>query len=321
MPKARIVFVCILAASWTVSAQDVWFKFNKKFVAEHINEKSGFGTISVANSHPANNVHSVSCGGNDGELHIGVLDSEVTGITGTLSGTVDGSDPQWGLVVEPVNLENGEQNDISTVSHSSSQYGGFFRVWNEGHYQGQFYPSNPHHVLELHPMWSYSGAGIEFDHPAAVHEMSGYAGYGASKFKPLLQSITADEWVQTYEDSDFVYISLRRADNFYQLPVKIKGISDIENGRQAIVDVYSDAAHSHLVYENLTVNMLASTFADSLTEGNKTFVLGIFSVNPRKAMRLAAGHGQDDPADAAAALEFFSYGFPTKRAVRNCSQH
>jgi len=316
------VLVCVLAASWTASAQDVWFKFNKKFVAEHINQTSGFGSVSVTNSHPAKTVHSVSCGGNDGELHIGVLDTEVTGITGGIvSGNVDGSDSDWGLVVEPVNLETGEQQEVSKVSHSAAQYAGFFRVWNEGHYKGQVYPSNPHHVLELHPMWSYSGSSIEFDQPATVHSMNGYGGYGASKFKPLLQSISKDAWLQTYEDPQFVYINLRRADNFYQLPVIVKTISDITAGKQAVVDVYSDVAHSHLVYEDLTVNMLSSDFASNLKPGEKTFILGIFSVNPHKAMTLAAGHGEADAVDASSALEFFSYGFPDARAVKTCASH
>src|SRR5581483_107504 len=220
MTRTRLILLCFLAASWTASAQDVWFKFNKKFVAEHIDETSGFGSISVANSHPAKTVHSVSCGGNDGELHIGVLDADVTGVSGgTLSGTVDGDDPDWGLVVEPVNLQSGEQKQISKVSQSTANYGGFFRVWNEGHYKEQVYHSNPHHVLELHPMWSYSGGSIEFDEPATVHSMNGYGGYGASKFKTLLKSISNDGWLETYEDTQFVYINLRRADNFYQLPV------------------------------------------------------------------------------------------------------
>jgi len=81
--------------------------------------------------------------------------------------------------------------------------------------------------------------------------------------------------------------------------------------------VYSDAAHQRRVYEQLTVNMLSSEFANNLNEGDKTFLLGIFSVNPHKAITLASGHGQDSPADAASALEFFSFGFPQQRAVRN----
>jgi hypothetical protein len=315
--KLIVVFLVVIAP---LSAQDVWFRFDKAFIVQHVSGATGFGSISVSLSHPAKNVHSVSCGGQDGELHIGVLDTEVSDAGGGgVSGIADSGkdDRSWGLVVEPVNLVKGEQGDIATVSQASAKYSGFFRIWNEGHYKGTVYPSNPHHVLELHPMWSYSASNKNFDQPSTVHPMSGFAGYGASKFRALLQSIANDGWLQPYEDADYVYINLHKADNFYQLPVVIKTISDVADGRQATVDVYSDAAHTRRIYENMTVNMLLSPFASKLKDGDKTFLLGIFSVNPRKAMTLAASHGQSDPVDASSALEFFSYGFPHESAVKN----
>jgi len=256
---------------------------------------------------------------NDGELHLGVLDKEVSDVDSDGISGKPGSpaDPDWGLVVEPVNLTAGDKSDISTVSHASADYAGFFRVWNEGHDHGAIQPSNPHHVLELHPNWAYKGSGVDSDRPASIHPMPGFAGYGATKFKPLLQSIANGQWLQAYEDPTFVYIKLRHDQNFYQLPVKIKSITDVDQGRQAVVDVYSDAAHRHKVFTNLTVNMLSDTFAKGLSNGKATFFLGIFSVNPRKSMTLAAGHGKSDPVDAAKALEFFSYGFPKQKAVKN----
>jgi hypothetical protein len=315
--KPNLLLTLMFAVS-SLHAQDVWFKFNKNFVQQHVNESTGFGSLSVSVSHPAGNVHSVSCGGQDGELHIGVLDVEVTDAGGQgVSGVPNQNDAKWGLVVEPVNLKGNDQNDISTVSQGQAEYAGFFRVWNEGHYKGVVYPSNPHHVLELHPNWSYRGSGIDSDRTASVHPMSGFAGYGATKVRPLLQSVAKDGWLQTYEDSNFVYINLRKADNFYQLPVTITSISDVDGGRQAIVDVYSDAAHRRRIYEGLTVNMLSDDFSNGLSESDKTFFLGIFSVNPRRALTLASGHGPNDPADASKALEFFSYGFPHEKAVKN----
>src|SRR5438270_1074653 len=198
MLKSRLnLAAVILFVASTLQAQDVWFKFNKNFVQQHVNETTGFGTVSVSASHPANNVHSISCGGQDGELHIGVLDTEVADADANgVSAMPDQNDASWGLVVEPVNLAGNDQNDITTVSQGSAQYAGFFRVWNEGHYKGAVYPSNPHHVLELHPNSSYSCSGSDSDRTASVHPMVGFARYGPSEIKALLQSVSNDGLVQ-----------------------------------------------------------------------------------------------------------------------------
>jgi hypothetical protein len=79
--------------------------------------------------------------------------------------------------------------------------------------------------------------------------MPGYQGYGASKFVPLLSSVS--QWLKVAEDSDFVYVQLvpkKRnswsafVENFYQLPVTIKDVHPIGKGIEAIADVYSDSA-------------------------------------------------------------------------------
>jgi hypothetical protein len=64
-----------------------------------------------------------------------------------------------------------------------------------------------------------------------------------------------------------------------------------------------------------------SDIAGRLNSGNDIhFLLGIFSVNLRKAENLAEGHqGEDDAVFAPSALEFFAYGVPLGRAVSSSS--
>jgi hypothetical protein len=147
--------------------------------------------------------------------------------------------------------------------------------------------------------------------------MSGYSGYGASKFKPLLASLPP--WLEVAEDPNSVYVKMARADNFYQLPVTVKETRVIANGAgvAALVDVYSDTAHQNLVYQHLTVVTAAnSRIATQLHSNWQTYLLGFFSVNLRKAMEIAAGHSGTANATAApGALEFFAFGVPLQKAV------
>ena len=65
-----------------------------------------------------------------------------------------------------------------------------FRVWNEGHDVGQEAPSNPHHVLEIHPVWGLQSGSLKIPpRGSRVFPMPTYAGYGASKFRPLLTGL------------------------------------------------------------------------------------------------------------------------------------
>lgn len=313
-------FVVVLWMSCVAHSQDVWFRFDKGFVTSHIDAVTGFGSITANEAHPSA-VHPASCGGKDGEVHVGVLEDDIvwTNPQGTSSsGLGDGSEDQWGIVVEPVNLVSGQKAKIDTVAQARAVYSGYFRVWNEGHYQGVFHESNPHHVMELHPAWGYDGSGEVSNRPSSIRPMPGYAGYGASKFKPLLRSIVDDDCLQTYEDDDSVYIQIRKADNFYQLPVIVRQISTVGAARHAVVDVYSNANHTNLVFKGLAVNMLSNAWSNALSVGKKTFFLGLFSVNPRRAMELAAGHhGESEATSAVSALEFFAFGRPSEHAVKN----
>ena len=149
--------------------------------------------------------------------------------------------------------------------------------------------------------------------------MSGYSGYGASKFRPLLAALPS--WLKVAEDDNFVYVQMTKADNFYQLPVTVKKISPIANGAgvAALVDVYSDTAHQNLVYQNLDVVTAANSRIATQLQSNgnwQTYLLGFFSVNLRKAVEIASGHsGITNAVAAPGALEFFAFGVPLQKAV------
>jgi hypothetical protein len=123
-------------------------------------------------------------------------------------------------------------------------------VWNEGHDVGAVHPSNPHHVLEIHPIWGVRGENVNIPpRGSRVFPMNGYAGYGASKSRPLLAGLLQDQWLRVSEDTDFVFVQLRKADNFYQLPIIARDIQQIPRGVRATVDVFSDQAHQHRIFK------------------------------------------------------------------------
>ena len=96
------------------------------------------------------------------------------------------------------------------------QFGGYFRVWNEGHDVGQQAPSNTHHVLEINPVWGLQSGTLNIPpRGSRVFPMPTYAGYGASKFRPLLTGLMQQKWLKVAEDNNgFLFVQLLRADNF-----------------------------------------------------------------------------------------------------------
>lgn len=299
-------------------AQTKWYKFDKKFIQSHYGaDGSPVGTLKVSAIHPAKNPHTISCGGNDGELHIGIAEAA---LGSTVSAFAQDTDSGFGIVAEPPNVKSGSplHSQLEAADGSPAAFYGYFRVWNEGHDVGQIYPSNPHHVLEVHPVWGIRSSGLNYPpRPAVIFPMSKYSGYGASHFRPLLSSVGS--WLRVAEDNNFVYVRMTKADNFYQLPATVKQTQPIANGAgvAALVDVYSDTAHQNLVYKDLTVITAANTrIAGQLHPDWQTYLLGFFSINLRKAMVIAAGHeGPSNAVAAQGALEFFAFGVPLQPAV------
>jgi hypothetical protein len=321
--KRRLLVLCValaVAGATSLSAQTQWFKFSKTFIDSHFPADSAIGELKASAVAPAKTVHPVSCGGNDGELHIGIEGKDIEGASADqpFSAPVDQASGDFGVVAEPVNLSASTRKAAAALAGNPASFTGYYRLWNEGHGTGKVYPSNPHHVLELHPSWAFDGAGHQFSDPASVHAMqdshgTAYSGYGASKFRPLLEKLKQGSWLHVYEDDTYVYVELPKADNFYQLPVALSDVHQVTGGVEAVADVFSDEAHQNLVLSGLRVVANdGSQVADRLLAGDAPpFLLGLFSVNLRQALALAAGHGgRDNAVVATQALEFFAYGVP-----------
>jgi hypothetical protein len=317
---ALLAMIAAVAAFSQERAQPIkWYRFNKAFIQQHYQQDgSAIGTLKVTEIHPAKNPHPISCGGDDGELHVGIPESALGSIPVSAFGNQ--SDSDFGMVAEPPNVKDGTSflSKVEAADGSAGAFFGYFRLWNEGHDVGEIYPSNPHHVLEVHPAWGIRASGVNYlPRPAVIFPMTGYSGYGASKFVPMFQSMPT--WLQVAEDEGNVYVQLKQEDNFYQLPVIVKQTKIIANnaGVAALVDVYADTAHQHLVYQNLEVIAAANShIASQLHADWSTYLLGFFSVNLAKAMAIASGHqGRANAAQATGALEFFAFGVPLQSAV------
>jgi len=306
--------------------QLTWYRFDKNFIDSHYSQDGGaIGTLKVSAMHPAKNAHPVSCGGDDGELHMGIAENALG--RGLASAFANEHDSNFGMVGEPPNVKNGSPflKAMEAADGDSAMFFGYFRLWNEGHDRGPTYPSNPHHVLEVHPAWGIRTRSVNYQpRPSTIFSMPGFSGYGASKFVPMLKSVPT--WLRVAEDQTSVYVQLQRADNFYQLPVIVRQVRTFESdaGTAALVDVYSDTQHQHMVYQGLTiVTATGENVASRLQANWSTYLLGFFSVNLKKAEAIAAGHGRSGAVPAPGALEFFAFGVPLQKAVsssRPCTE-
>jgi hypothetical protein len=319
MTSRRLLLLFFLF-SLSAYGQLKWYKFDKTFIDQHYSQDGGaIGSLNVSAMHPAKNPHPVDCGGHDGELHIGIEENALGNGAVPVSSLANQNDSNFGIVAEPPNVKRGTPlfTSVEGADGNQAAFFGYFRLWNEGHDVGQIFPSNPHHVLEIHPAWGIRSTGFRFNPlPAMIFAMPRYSGYGASKFVPLLTSVPT--WLRVAEDQRFVYVRLLKADNFYQMPVTVKQVRKFENGAgvAALVDVFSDSAHQNLVYQDLTVVTAGNDGLSSRLQANwSTFLLGFFSVNLKKAEQIASGHGRANPVQAPGALEFFAFGVPLQKAV------
>jgi len=327
MTKLRFLsIVAAMAICATASpAQTKWYKIDKQFIDRNFPPDSAIGELQASESHPAASVHRVGCGGDDGELHVGipgraVLRSNSRGLP--VSASAAGPAGDFGIVAEPPNATRQMRNLLAGVQNQQIVFEGYYRVWNEGHDVGAVHPSNPHHVLELHPAWAFRAGAARSGSPAAVFPMANYQGYGASKFRPVLESVVVERWPKAAEDDDFLYVQLKRAENFYQLPVRVRRRATVSGGSEFVVDVYSSAARTRPpVFPGLAVVVAdGSPIAGQLRAGQDTFLLGLFSVNPRKALTAARGRrGMTQAVFAREALEFFAFGVPLRPAVGSCN--
>ena len=153
-----------------------------------------------------------------------------------------------------------------------------------------------------------------------VRPMASYSGFGATKFKPLLKSLTDEEWPLVFQSAGTLHVGLMKFSNFFQLPVRVKSISSVDGGHEVKVDVFSNQAMTTLRYSNLTAITASGTPIDgTLTVGQKAFLLGFFSVNLKKALDGSTdAHSEDEAVAVPEAVEFFVFGLAVNPAVTTC---
>lgn len=110
MHRLGIVVFVMIATTVALSQERAqplkWYRFNKEFIQRHYQpDRSAIGTLKASEIHPAKNPHPISCGGDDGELHIGIPESALGGVPVSAFGSQ--SDSDFGLVAEPPNVKNG----------------------------------------------------------------------------------------------------------------------------------------------------------------------------------------------------------------------
>lgn len=301
-----------------------FYGFDKDFVAARYPADSAISDLSATAFHPAHTIHSISCGGNDGELHIGIslneakLSSDLMPLTDSLTA----HDSHWGFVAELPNAASGNGPSLlNSLTGKTITFQGYFRVWDEGHAEGDAPVSNPHHVFEIHPAWGFKGTGVNFFKPQLIFPMSDFSGFGFSKFKSLLEALDGGEWPLAFQDNKELHVGIPRGANFHQLPVEVTAIKVVTGGHEVTVDVFSDKAHKNRVYSGLAcITAKGSAIDTGLTVGQSTFLLGFFSVNLRKA--LDGSHGATSEGNAKVvkeAVEFFVFGIAPNPAVKSCS--
>jgi len=300
-----------------------WYGFDKTFVSTNYSD-SAIGDLSFKNFHPAKDVHDNSCGGKDGELHIGMRLPEVNLPNGQmpLTNGPGGNDPNWGLVAELPNASLGNgPGRLAALAGKPITFHGYFRVWDEGHGRGPSPLSNPHHVFEIHPAWGFNGTGVSFMKTNLVSSMAQYSGYGASKFKSMFKAFTDGTWPLAYQNGQTLFPGLVKNANFYQLPVKVISSKSITGGHEVTVEVFSDAAMTHSIYPNLrTITVTGSPIDSGLPIGKKTFLLGFFNVNLKKALDESANaHTQATAVSVKDAVEFFVFGIAVNKAATSCT--
>lgn len=317
------LLVLFLSANLALAQTITWYGFDQTFISSHYTD-SAIGDITATQFHPAGNVHSTSCGGNDGELHIGIRLPEVQLPTDEmpLTAPVIGADPDWGLVAELPNASLGTGPTLlAQLAGMSATFHGFFRVWDEGHGAGASPPSNPHHVFELHPAWGFDGTGVHFFRKNLVKSMAGFSGYGATKFKPMFQAFNDGTWPLAFQDGQQLHLGLVRNANFYQLPVKVISINAVTNGKEVTLDVFSDQAMTNRIYQGLIgITASGTSINSSLSVGQKKFLLGFFSVNLKKALEESqTASSENNAVNVKGAVEFFIFGVATQGAVSTCN--
>jgi hypothetical protein len=321
-----------MAAPDEISTPGIWFAFDPDFIRNRYRSADlAFGTFTLSEEWRASAIHDENCSGEDREVHVGgyedhlgLDDSEIP-----FSSPVHSERIAWGTVIEPPNVTTAQGNELEKLEGTTATFEGYLRVWNEGHFDdetdrrpGGF--SNPNHILELHPAWRMTTPkGVTRTY--SLRAMDDYSGYGLSKLKTILKGFASRTWPTMYQDGEALYIHLPRGQpyesNFYQLPVVIRSVTTIDEGTVMDADVCDrvDCSGKTFLYKGLRLVSVPSTEEGTpYIVDEKAELLGIFSVNLRRALDLAPTSETEAGAKVLTeALEFFVFGRAKNQAVRN----
>jgi hypothetical protein len=318
-------FVLIFLTT-SAAGQDIrWYGFDRDFINKQYSSSSAIGNISVTRSDRARSgAHSDRCGGDDAELHIGALltNVDLPDAQKPLSKPSVGKTATWGIVVELPNSNKADgKAKFDEAQRKPLTFTGYFRVWDEGHAVGSFHPSNPHHVFEVHPAWAFAGNGVTFKRPDLVSTMDRYRGFNVNKVKPILQAFSNGVWPRAYKTKDLLFVGmLFRQSNFYQLPIKVTNIKKVSGGHEVTVDVFENGSMTNKLYSGLAaITVTGSPIDSELKKGQSKTLLGLFSVNLRKALGAAGSANSVENSHAVAqAVEFFVFGEARNPAIATC---
>ena len=318
------VTVALTIGGAVTSAQGEWFRFNIAFIEARYATDSAIGELEALNWARASRVHSVSCGGNDGELHIGSFEHEidVPQAQRPVSHPME-LDEDWGIVYELPNARDGNGPALLTNSgpDSPATFRGYFRVWNEGHGSGAVFPSNPHHVLELHPACGFTVGNTVFDAPELVAPIAGYRAYGITRLRQFLEPLEDGDWPLVYRDGDDLVVSLQRSQNFFQFPAIVRSKTAVTGGHELILDIFSFPNYQNQIFTGIrAITVTGSPADDDLDVGTQTTLQGFFSINIRVALdHVGTADDEDEAVHVPEALEYFVFGRTAQKAVISCS--
>lgn len=310
-------------------ATGTWFRFDQDFVTRHFSNDLAFSSVTFSGEWRASLPHRSSCGGKDGEIHVGAYEPEIEFAQNErpFSRVVGHQTVAWGIVAEPANATSDDSAILEDLEGTRATFTGYMRVWNEGHFDDEKKPkvggsSNPNHVVELHPAW-HMAADDEAAEDYAFQPtapMTGFAGYGLSKAAPMLTAIASGGWPRAHVTGGQLHVFLSHESNFYQIPVRITSVQASNDGYQMRADVCSNlTCNGQPVLRNLRLIARADSFEGKpVAQGNVAEFVGIFSVHLGRARQLAGAASSEANAVAVTdAIEFFVFSRAGKRAVRN----
>ena len=72
-----VLAVLVIGTSAFAQPTAKWYKFSKVFVSEHYSSDSAIGQLEATAVFPNKTVHKINCGGEDGELHMGIAGNAI----------------------------------------------------------------------------------------------------------------------------------------------------------------------------------------------------------------------------------------------------